>query len=267
VPVTEASAPRPPLDASDQLSSAGVLVEVVPESPSTNAVVAERARAGAVEGLVVVAEHQTAGRGRLDRSWDTPPRAALTFSVLVRPTKEPEAWPWLPLLAGVVVAGAVRELGVSAELKWPNDVLVAGRKVAGILVERVDTPQGPAAVVGVGVNVTTRADELPVSTAGSLSLAGATVDRSDLLRAVLGRLRQEYDAWQGPGGSASLRASYLPLCATARGQAVRVELPTGPPVVGTGVGVAESGGLEVDTGSGTVTLSAGDVVHVRPGDQ
>jgi BirA family biotin operon repressor/biotin-[acetyl-CoA-carboxylase] ligase len=111
-------------------------VELLAESPSTNAVVAARARAGTAEGLVVVADHQTAGRGRLDRTWVTPPRSALTFSVLLTPDRVPVArWPWLPLLAGVaVVAGVRRATGLGGALKWPNDVLLGESKLAGILV-------------------------------------------------------------------------------------------------------------------------------------
>ena len=120
---------------------------------------------------MVVAEHQTAGRGRLDRSWETPPRAALTFSVLLRPSVGPEQWPWLPLLTGYAVGTALRDAGFDAGVKWPNDVLIGDLKVAGILVERVDTPTGPAAVLGVGLNVSTTAEELPVPTATSLALA------------------------------------------------------------------------------------------------
>ena len=97
------------------------MVEVVDQAPSTNALVSARARDGAAEGLVVVAEHQTAGRGRLDRSWSTPARSALTFSVLLRPDAEPAQWPWLPLLTGIAVVDAV---GHGTRLKWPNDLLL-----------------------------------------------------------------------------------------------------------------------------------------------
>ena len=186
--------PRPPLDEERLADAGGFAVEVVAATPSTNALVAGRARDGAPEGLVVVTEHQTAGRGRLDRTWQTPPRAALTFSVLLRPRVPAVRWPWLPLLTGHALARVlVRALagtGASAGVKWPNDVLVDDAKVAGILVERVDTPQGPAAVLGLGLNVTTTADELPVATATSLALAGlAEPDRTGLLLDVLAALR------------------------------------------------------------------------------
>ena len=262
---------RPPLEpaaVAARLSGTRWALEVLPESPSTNAFVAERVRSGAAEGLVAVAEHQTAGRGRLDRVWVTPPRSALTFSVLLTPGEVPVArWPWLPLLAGVaVVEGVRRATGLDCALKWPNDVLVGDLKLAGILVERVDRPAGAAAVVGIGLNVSTTAAELPVATATSLALRGAAdVDRGELLVRVLAALGEEYDAWRAAAGDAAgrLRTAYLRVCGTV-GRAVRVELPNGETLTGTATGVDADGRLEVRTEAGeTVVLGAGDVVHVR----
>jgi BirA family biotin operon repressor/biotin-[acetyl-CoA-carboxylase] ligase len=238
---------RPALRA-DVLSHAlgpdGWRVEVVPVAGSTNALVAERARAGEDAGLVVVAEEQTAGRGRLDRSWVSPPRAGLTFSVLLRPVAGELGW--VPLLAGLGVARALREhAGVDAVLKWPNDVLISERKVAGLLAEAV----GGAVVVGIGLNVTTRRDELPVEEATSLQLEGAsTVDRDTVLRAVLRAFSfVEAD-----------RAAYRALCSSL-GRRVRVELPGGGQAEGLAEAVDEQGRLVVD---GT-PYAAGDVVHLR----
>ncbi len=134
-------------------------VEVLTSTGSTNADLLARAVAGAPEGVVLAAEEQTAGRGRMGRSWLSPPRAALTFSLLVRPdTVSPARRGWLPLLAGVSVASAVRAAaGVDARLKWPNDVLVGPAKLGGILAEAV----GNAVVVGIGLNVSTEPGELP----------------------------------------------------------------------------------------------------------
>jgi BirA family biotin operon repressor/biotin-[acetyl-CoA-carboxylase] ligase len=242
-------------------------LEVVEESPSTNAYVAGRARAGEPPGLVVVAEHQTAGRGRLDRVWVTPPRAALTVSMLVEPTGVPvQQWPWLPLLAGLAVRDTVVEAaGVGAALKWPNDVLVGGRKVAGILVERVERverPAGAVAVVGVGLNVTSTPAELPVDTATSLALAGATsTDRGRLLAHLLDGFDRRLRTWSESGG-AGPRHAYLGVCATV-GSRVRVDLPGGGVLAGTAVDVDEGGRLVVDDGRRLVAVGAGDVVHVR----
>ncbi|MCW2614066.1 MAG: biotin--[acetyl-CoA-carboxylase] ligase [Frankiales bacterium] len=229
----------------------GWRVEVLAETGSTNAVVAERASAGEGHGLVVVAESQTAGRGRLDRTWVSPPRAGLTMSVLVRPDLPADRWSWLPLLTGLAVANALSEhAGVEAVLKWPNDVLVDGKKVCGVLVE---VPEAGAAVLGIGLNVTTRADELPHDGATSLALAGAsTTDRGTLLRAVLRALTvvlADVDA---------ARTAYRERCSSI-GSRVRVELPTGDAVEGTADAVDDSGRLVVD---GT-PYSVGDVVHLR----
>jgi BirA family biotin operon repressor/biotin-[acetyl-CoA-carboxylase] ligase len=244
-------------------------IEVRARTGSTNADVAAAARAGAAEGLVVVAEEQQAGRGRTGRVWTSPARAGLTFSVLFRPTGvPPERWGWLPLLTGVALARAVRTAtGVPARLKWPNDLLLgpAEGKGAGILAE-VAVPDPPALVVGVGLNVTTRADELPRADATSLALEGATgTDRDPLLRAVLRELAVDYDTWRlhaGDPAASGLRAAYLDSCATV-GLPVRVELPGREPRRGTAVDVDELGRLVIDTPTGRVPVAAGDIVHVR----
>ena len=256
---------RPALDLGS-VDAPGWRVEVLEESPSTNAYVAEQARAGESAGLAVVAEHQTAGRGRLDRVWVTPPRAALTVSLLVSPERVPLArWPWLPLLTGLAVREAVRRTaGVECALKWPNDVLVGERKVAGILVERVERPAGAAAVVGIGVNVTTTRDELPVDTATSLVLEGATsVDRTRLLGDLLAQFTRRYDGWVAAAGE-GLRSSYASACSTL-GRRVRVALPAGESLHAVAVDVDDDGRLVVDDGHRRRALGAGDVVHVRGG--
>jgi len=269
-------APRPPLDAA-RLAAADpdllpeLTVEVVDEAGSTNALVAARGRAGAGQGLVVVAEHQTAGRGRLDRSWESPARAALTFSVLLRPTAPTQSWPWLPLLAGYAVAKALRASGFEASVKWPNDVLLGprdgqSRKVAGILVERIETDGGPAAVVGIGLNVAMTAEELPVPEATSLAVASAgdPPDRTDLLLAVLQTLWEAYAAWEAGAELAGMRLaeSYVAACATI-GRDVRVDLPSGEVLTGRATGVDPSGRLLVERDGVRTAVSAGDVVHVR----
>jgi BirA family transcriptional regulator, biotin operon repressor / biotin---[acetyl-CoA-carboxylase] ligase len=262
VPVPSVDPPRP-------LSDPGLdgrwRVEILDESPSTNADVVQRARGGEPAGLVVVTEHQTAGRGRLDRTWETPRGVALTFSLLVSPAGVPlTRWPWLPLLSGLAVVDAVSEVtDVAPTLKWPNDVMVGERKIAGILVELVEHPSGAAAVVGIGLNVSASRDQLPVETATSLALEGAAaVDRTALLRAALTAFSSRYDAWVGAAGE-GVRASYLQACSTI-GRHVRADLPGGDTVSGTAVDVDAEGRLHVDDGSRVHVLGAGDVVHVRP---
>ncbi len=237
-------------------------IRVVDSVGSTNAEVASLARSGAEAGTVLVAESQTAGRGRLDRVWTAPPRSGLTFSLLMRPAVDAATWGWFPLLAGVAVAGAVGALAeLDLRLKWPNDVLVGERKLAGILAERVDD----AVVIGIGLNVSLRAEELPVAHATSLRLEdSAVIDRMPLLLAVLrttARLYDEFAAASGDADASGLRSSDRGLCAPV-GRPVRAELPGGRAVAGTAVDVDASGRLVLDTPDGTEAIGAGDVVHV-----
>ena len=242
-------------------------VEVVASTGSTNADLLAR---GGPEGQVLVAEEQTAGRGRAGRTWVSAPGASLTFSVLLRPTSvQPAARGWLPLLTGVAVAAAVRSAaGVAAVLKWPNDVLVGDRKLAGMLAEQ--SPAEDAVVVGVGLNVATPEEALPVSPTGlpatSLLVEGANVAREALLIEILGRLEREYLAFRADPDPArsGLLAAYAAACATL-GRTVRVELPAGRVLVGLAEGIDQGGRLLVrpaDAASAT-PVSAGDVVHLR----
>lgn len=265
---------RPPLHAA-ALRRALVLpgglwtdVQVVAETGSTNADVAAAARAGAAEGLVVTAESQLAGRGRLGRTWVLPPRAGIAASVLLRPGAAgpggsapvpPSRYGWLPLLTGVALVEAVRRVAeVDAVLKWPNDLLVDDRKAGGILVE----VHGTAAVVGFGLNTSLRGAELPAPMATSLALAGAvSVDRDPLLRAVLRGLASWYERWRAAGGDSDgtgLREAYLVHCVTL-GRDVRVELPGGAVATGRADGIDADGRLLV----GGRPYGAGDVVHLR----
>lgn len=232
-------------------------VRHVAETESTNADVAVAARDGAPEGTVIVADHQTAGRGRLDRTWETPAGSGLAMSALLRPTQlDPALWPWIPLMAGVATAEAVARLGLVAQLKWPNDVEIDGRKLAGILVERIDTTDGPVAVVGIGLNVAMSAAQLPVQTATSLSLQGIEVDRDAVLTVVLEALGRCYDMLLVDAGA--VRAGYLAACSTV-GSRVRLALPDGSTPEGDATDVDEHGRLVVDGHP----ITAGDVVHVR----
>jgi len=264
-------------------------VRVVEETGSTNADLLAEARSGAGEGLVLVAEAQASGRGRMGRRWISPPRRALTFSVLLRPAVPAGLLGWLPLLAGVAVASALEQTaGVDARLKWPNDVLADDAKIAGILAER----WGSAIVVGTGINVLQQRGELPVPTATSLLMArgagpagagpagpaaargagapgpaaGAEM-RERLLTAVLEELARWYRAWvdqahPGDADGCGLRGEYLRRSATV-GAPVTVMLPGGQSLTGTAAGIDAAGRLEIRTPAGLVQVSAGDVVHLR----
>ncbi|MFJ6860100.1 biotin--[acetyl-CoA-carboxylase] ligase [Streptomyces werraensis] len=271
---------RPPLNAAAvrrALVREGSLwrqVDVVQRTGSTNSDLVARAAAGGGlrEGVVLVAEEQSAARGRLDRKWVAPARSGLFFSVSLRPGDAGvpmERWGWLPLLTGVAVAaGLARAGGVDTALKWPNDVLVTvggeERKAGGILAEAAGDG---GVVVGVGVNVSLRADELPVPTAGSLALAGAvSTDRDPLLRAVLRGLEEWYGRWRAAGGDAGacgLQEAYAAGCATL-GRRVRAELPGDRALVGEAVAVDGDGRLILATEAGVQEpVGAGDIVHLR----
>ncbi|MEU5977208.1 biotin--[acetyl-CoA-carboxylase] ligase [Streptomyces sp. NPDC047315] len=274
---------RPPLNATAlrrALVRPGGLwtsLDVVSSTGSTNADLVARVAGGAgagdaaPEGAVLVAEEQTAGRGRLDRTWTAPPRSGLFFSVLLRPgpAVPVERWGWLPLLAGVAAAtGLSRAAGVDTSLKWPNDLLVTvdgeERKTGGILAERAGSD---AVVLGIGINVTLSAAELPVPTAGSLALARAVcTDRDPLLRAVLRSLERWYGDWRAAGGDptvSKVQEAYAAGCATL-GRTVRAELPGDRSLTGEAVALDGDGRLVLALpGGAREAVGAGDVVHLR----
>jgi BirA family biotin operon repressor/biotin-[acetyl-CoA-carboxylase] ligase len=246
-------------------------VDVVDRTGSTNADLAERARRGAPSGAVLVTDYQDAGRGRQGRSWVAPRGSSIAVSVLLRPRDvDPARWTWLPLLAGLAVAeGLRRAADVPALLKWPNDVLVDGLKVCGILAERVETPDGPACVVGMGVNVWLSADELPVPTATSLALLAEArspgsrpPSRNLLIATILAAFELIYERWEVLEDDSLFAASYLKRCDTI-GRPVRILLAGDVTVEGVAEALDHDGRLIVRTPTGTQTFGAGDVVHLR----
>jgi BirA family biotin operon repressor/biotin-[acetyl-CoA-carboxylase] ligase len=239
------------------------------EAHSVLASTNERAAALGRPWAVVLTDHQTGGRGRLGRSWDTPAGLALTVSVTLPMPPGPPGW--VPLCAGLAVAEAVTETsGLPTGLKWPNDVLLPGdgeRKVAGILCEATASGAAPLVVVGAGINLAQTRAALPVASATSLALAGAPVERGRLLIAFLDRLAARYAALVGGDAVAHrAHAAYRDQCVTL-GRRVRLTLPAGPDVVGTAVGIDVDGSLLVreDRPGGPVTRSwaAGEVTHLR----
>ena len=252
---------------------------VVATVGSTNTALRTAARQGAPDRTVLLAEHQSAGRGRAARSWVAPARSALTLSVLLRPTEVPQTrWGWLPLLVGVALSRTVSTVGeLPAVLKWPNDLLLGPhqRKAGGILAEVLspspaNTVPGnaPAVVVGIGLNVTLRADELPVPGATSLAIErSACTDRDLLLGALLRALDTELRQWCEHAGdpvASGLRQAYQQRCVTL-GEQVRVELPRGDELTGIAVEIDTEGRLVVLSGGQHQALAAGEVTHVRRG--
>jgi BirA family biotin operon repressor/biotin-[acetyl-CoA-carboxylase] ligase len=239
-------------------------LRIVASSPSTNSELLALAADPAVPSFTTLLTlDQTAGRGRLDRSWVAPGGTALALSVLVRDALTSPLAAWLPLLAGLTLAEALDEhTGGRVAVKWPNDLLLDGRKVCGILVEVA--PGGRDAVVGSGLNLAQTAEQLPVDTATSLALAGAPISIEELDAVVaryLGRLRNELET---PGPVSRLRERVAARCATV-GSAVRVTLADGSVLLGTATAIDATGRLEVTTDGGdAVVVAVGDVTHVRP---
>src|ERR1700761_6368457 len=246
---------RVPLDTAtlrDGLAGPGLPwreLDVVTETGSTNADLIARAEGGAdIDGSVLLAEYQNAGRGRHGRQWSAPPRAQIAVSVGVAGDSVPRTgWGWLPLATGVAVADALAALGVEVGLKWPNDVLAGEGKLAGILAE-VASP-APVIVLGLGLNVTLTAEAAPDPVATSLLMLGSSAtDRNALARTILRELAVRIDAWRSAGGAdAALVADYQRYSVTL-GSRVRASMPGDREVVGVARAVDETGRLCVDTG-------------------
>lgn len=248
----------------------------LPSSSSTNTELSARAdREGLGDLTVILTRYQSAGRGRLGRSWTAPPGASIACSVLLRPrlpdgsAVAPERLGWVPVIAGMAMAQAVRGAlpGREVGFKWPNDVLVGGRKVCGVLAELL--PSGTGVVVGAGLNTRMRAEELPVPTATSLAVEGIAVDDAleDLvLAAYLEGLRDRVARYLAAGADADAsgtRAQARAACLTL-GRAVRIELPDGRELRGTATDLDLDGRLVVTGEDGASrSVAAGDVTHVR----
>ncbi|MDP1719696.1 MAG: biotin--[acetyl-CoA-carboxylase] ligase [Candidatus Nanopelagicaceae bacterium] len=218
---------------------------------------------GAKHGEVLVTEFQSAGRGRLDRSFVAQPGTALLFSFFIKPDAVKNEWGWLPLLAGQAICKSMEEvLKITSEmrplLKWPNDILINDRKVGGILAERIDSENGPGVVVGIGLNFFATREELPVSNATSLALEGFTgTSRADLLVSFLKNMSAYLERWESD--DFSLIQEYIDRSATI-GKAISIELPSGEKVESVAVSIARSGALILENGS---QITVGDVIHLR----
>ena len=259
-------------------------LDVVAETGSTNTDLADKARlrpADVPDLSVLTAEMQTAGKGRLGRTWIAPPQSSLFVSTLLRPVNAAgrplptSSYGWLSLLAALALAESVAgRTGVEARLKWPNDVMVDGRKLAGVLAQLVVDSSGapPAVVVGVGMNVSLTDEDLPVPTATSLLMEYAsTTDRNILLEDYLRGLAAKYREFRAVDGDASqlwtdgtsLREKISARMVTL-GQQVRAELPGGEALTGRAVALDAHGSLVmVDEAGERHEIVAGDVVHLR----
>lgn len=282
---------RPPLD-SNALNDGGFLaacgipkIEVVDSTGSTNADllrgVTEDPRSWP-DLSVLTAEHQSAARGRLDRRWEAPPRSSVSVSIVLRPVNADgrplptHSYSWLSLLSALALREALLETaGIPAELKWPNDVLVRGRKIAGILAQLGPMGDGaaPPVILGTGLNVTLTEGELPVPTATSVMLEdSATADRTALLKSYLSRFAMLYrsfcnadgDPAAGMAGGPSLHKRVEAVLSTL-GKQVRAQLPGDHEIIGHATRLDDYGSLLVtDSTDHEHVVTAGDVVHLRP---
>lgn len=243
-------------------------IDVVEATGSTNADLLARHAAGEdIRGAVLLAEYQSAGRGRNGRSWSAPPRSQVALSIGVDADGvPPESWGWLPLLTGVALVDAVRDTtGIEAGVKWPNDVLVGTGKLAGILAE-VAAPD-PIIVVGLGLNVTLTAEEAPDPRATSLQMLGAVMlDRDVLAGAILRELTTRIERWRAAKGpDPALVQDYRQRSLTL-GSRVRAVMPGDREIIGIAIDIDSLGRLSIDTGAEVVTVSAGDITHLRPAE-
>jgi len=238
--------------------------------PSTNTEAARQARAGAAEGLCVVAREQTAGRGRQQRAWASPPDAGLYLSVVLRPRLDAAAWPLVTLAAALAVRDALRETcRLDADIKWPNDLLAGGRKLCGILAETVEAGgAGRACVVGIGVNLSAGAFPPSLSEQATSIEAetGVAPDRDALLASLVRSLSLRAAWLQEPGGAEETLRAWASASTYAEGKRVRVSFAA-EEFRGTTRGLEPDGALRVETGTGEIKIvRAGDVTMLR-GDE
>jgi BirA family transcriptional regulator, biotin operon repressor / biotin---[acetyl-CoA-carboxylase] ligase len=217
------------------------------------------------EFFTLITEFQTAGRGRLNRTWQADPGSSVMASVLLRPSfKDHAGIGWLSLMMAEAIRIALADLGIESKIKWPNDVLVNGLKISGVLAEA--NKDLSVVVVGFGINVNQNVQQLPTSFATSLVEAGSSsLDRDHLLAQTLANFKQLYLELMDAGGDAlasDLRARIIASSATI-GELVEVSFPDGTSAVGEAIGIDEGGRLQVKTSSKTLTVSAGDVLHLR----
>lgn len=247
-----------------------VTFEVVSETGSTNQDLLTQAAKGAPEGSVLIAGHQTAGKGRQGRSWMNADGSLLAVSWLMRPKSGPETWGLIPLMTGLAAVTTVQSLGVPAKLKWPNDVLVGSKKLAGILCES-SLSGVPAVIIGMGMNISWESDSAPAEIADIAASLADYCERPpgpvDLAREILTRFENLWQNWHGSDGASvdttGLLSQYEPHCVTLDQAEIAFSMIDGTTVVGQPLRIHLDGGLILNTADGEQTLTAGDAHHIR----
>ncbi len=257
----------------------GRRIELFDRLPSTNREAVQLAQAEVEHGTVVVADSQTAGRGRLSRTWFSPPGANLYCSIILRTARPPERlteWlSWLPLISALAAAAAIEQVSsIQVSVKWPNDLLISARKVGGILCESgTGTRSDPFQIIGIGINVNLDHDDWPSDLRDSATSLWQerkiVVDRNRLLAQLLLELEQCLDELVIHGTN-RIGLAYYQRCSTI-GHSIQATLANGDVVVGLAEGIGQDGSLRVrpqaiQPGSGTpevVHLRVADIIHVR----
>jgi BirA family biotin operon repressor/biotin-[acetyl-CoA-carboxylase] ligase len=234
--------------------------------PSTNNEVARLAGDGAEEGVAVVADEQTAGRGRLQRAWSSTKGAGLYFSILLRPKLASDRWPLITLVAALATGDALLEASdVQTDIKWPNDLLANERKICGILAEAIETPSGRAVVLGIGINLTNDAfpPELTNIATSVAKESGRAPEREAILASLLNALARWYSLLHESDGAEKIVAAWSSRSSYAAGKLVQIT--NGDETLhGLTRGIENDGALRVETGQGIQLIRAGDVTSVRP---
>jgi len=233
---------------------------------STNLEAVRQAKAGAKEGLCIVAREQTAGRGRLDRTWQSPKDAGLYLSIVLRPAIEMNSWPLLSLTSALAVSDAlVRACSLKPDIKWPNDVCMNDRKLCGILAETIETPAGPAAIVGIGINLkrTALPDDLRQTATSIEEVTGSEPDTERVLSELLRAFAERYEILQSGDGFEHTIREWCASSSYAYERRVRVSLEN-ETFTGITRGLDRDGALRVETDDGQIRIvRAGDVAALR----
>ena len=234
--------------------------------PSTNTELAKLAAGGAAEGLSIMAEEQTAGRGRLQRSWSSPKGAGLYFSILLRPEIPLYLWPLITFMAALAVGdGLQNAFDLQTDIKWPNDLLAGERKICGILSETIDTPTGRVVIVGIGINLTRQA--YPADLQNVATSVEEQTGRPPVKEAVISSLQDALAHWYGvlqkDGGDQTVLQTWIERSPYAEGKLI--DVVNGEETFrGVTRGLERDGALRVETETGGIRIvRAGDVVNVR----
>jgi BirA family transcriptional regulator, biotin operon repressor / biotin---[acetyl-CoA-carboxylase] ligase len=235
---------------------------------STNSEVARLAQQGAAEGLCIVAEEQTAGRGRLQRQWESPRGSGLYFSTLLEPRFPPDRWPLLTLMAAVAVHDTLKQTcNLQLEIKWPNDILAQGKKLCGILAETIDVKAARCVVLGIGINLKRTAQLPETATSVEAVAAAKTVDTEIILQTLIENVTRYYKILNAADGAAQIVDAWTSRSSYAYGKRIRVSANE-ETFEGLTRGLEADGALRVETDDGNIrTVRAGDVIAVRPDER